>query len=92
MLKIFKSRKGDMSVPVIVAIVIGLTLLVIMIYLLWGKSKNLSEAVGCPREECSANDPRGECPAGQTKSYNPCSFKDGDQTKTGRCCVSESFE
>lgn len=86
-----RSRKGDMSVPVIIAIVIGLTVLVIMIYLLWGKSRNLSEAVGCPREECSANDPRGECQPGYTKSYTPCSFKDGDVTKTGRCCVKEDF-
>jgi len=92
MLKILKSRKGDMSVPVIVAIVIGLTLLVIMVYLLWGKSRNLSEAVGCERSLCSANDPQGNCAAGYTKSYTPCSFKDGEVTKTGRCCVSESFE
>ncbi|MFC1742283.1 hypothetical protein ACFL3V_07145 [Nanoarchaeota archaeon] len=79
-------KKAEMTFPVIVAIVIGLVILAIFIYMISGKSRDLVSGTSCPDNECSAFKSDGTCPPDKpVKSFTPCKVK----KLPGRCCVAE---
>ncbi len=86
MMKNFKTKKfnkkGDMSIALIVAIVLGLTIILISIYMIYNKAKIASGAGGCDPSDCATK--ADKC-VGDTKySFTPCTMPDGE-TK-GKCC------
>ena len=87
------SKRAEMTFPVLVAIVIGLVLIAIMIYMLSGKSRDLSTGTSCLPEDCSAHDNNKnyeeKCPPEKVKSYTPCKVGSGKDAKPGFCCVPE---
>lgn len=80
-----------MTIPVIIAIVIGLTIVIISLFIIMGRGKTLQQVGQCKGlcKQCSADD--AKCPADKRcpKEYpnlglTPCTAEDGKTQ--GRCC------
>ncbi len=86
------TKKAEMSMALIVAIVIGLIILAIVIYMFTSKAKALNTSTSCLPEECSANptvkfDCSGMAGGGYTRSFTACKY----EKKTGFCCVKDNL-
>ena len=87
-----KSKKGDMSINIIIAIVIGLAIMLVMIFMFMGKSKTMAKTGTCPGEcaNCNFGEKRvGSCtvPCPENKpnlGLHPCKI---DDKTDGRCCM-----
>lgn len=91
-----RSRKAELSFSVIVAIVIGLVIIAIALYLIYDKSRQAQAMGKCEALGglCSASD--GKCPpTGSPRtdltqgSLTPCK-PTGEKEFIGRCCYPES--
>lgn len=84
------SRKADMSIAMIVAIVIGLTVILVIIFMFTGKTKMFAKAGTCPGD-CALCD-YGEtcekaCPESKPmRGFRHCTVEIGGEEKDGRCC------
>ncbi len=82
-----RSKKGDMTIPVIVAIVLGLTIIVLSLFIIMGRGKTMSKVGACPdwcvTQKSDCKEPR------PTLGLTPCTFEDPSTKKTvhGRCCT-----
>ncbi len=81
--KIFRSKKGvEMTIPVIIAIVLGLTIMVVSLFIIMGRGKTLSKVGACD-DACAVS--KDQCPDDKpTLGLTPCTTKDG---KSGHCCT-----
>lgn len=93
-----KAKKGDMSMGLIVAIVLGLIILVISAYIIYDKFKQGNAATSCAGQggNCIKNDPGDssiKCPDSlPTKSIIPCKTPDSADNKyDGICCLPGDF-
>ncbi|MFC1723426.1 hypothetical protein ACFL0V_04775 [Nanoarchaeota archaeon] len=80
MKKITRKKKADMTIGLIIAIAIGLTILVISLYLLTGRGKQLDKVGKCEGKMCIVENEK--CPGDTKRGLTPC--KKGD--KSGWCC------
>jgi hypothetical protein len=82
------NRKAmEMTLPIIVAIVIGLIIIVISIYVFTGKTKVLSSAGNCEASECVLS--KEDCASGYVKGFIPCTKEVSGKKESGRCCIKQ---
>lgn len=90
------SRKAEMSMALIVEIVIGLVIMAIVIYMVWGKSKDLNASTSCDSSVCTANPALTKGCSGLSgghyvQSFTTCKYDDKGKVKTGFCCVKDEI-